>query len=123
MPNRRKSQKIGVDAARRSMFWMVATILPVLTAAWAGTPEAGPAQSPERLAIKVPVDSVGLSCSPPAKGTPTVHLHLKRTFYDDFSRFDAASQRWETHYEGDGRRRITRTHYDSPNERQIFVDP
>jgi beta-glucanase (GH16 family) len=84
---------------------------------------AGESASPQVLALEVPNGPVSSSCAAPAKDEPNIKKTLRRSFFEDFSGFTLPSQRWETHYEGDGSKRYTRTHYDSPNERQVYADP
>jgi hypothetical protein len=97
-------------------------------------PESIHGNSPDRLTLLVPHDPVNLSCAPPAESAPVLEKTLRRTFFEDFSNFLLPSRRWETNYGDDACSRYptvarnrcerhSRTHYDSPNENQVYVDP
>ncbi len=104
---------------------MVFTSILAVIAVFSSATGAGAAESanPETLLLEVPNGPVSFACAPPAKGEPAVTAALTRSFFENFTKFKLPSQRWETHYEGDGRKRPMRTHYDSPNEKQVYTDP
>jgi Glycosyl hydrolases family 16 len=95
----------------------------VITLSCATGARAAESATPETLVLEKPNGPVSLSCAQAAKDEPVVMKTLNRSFFEDFTEFKLPSQRWETHYEGDGRKRAMRTHYDSPNETQVYADP